>query len=260
MKSFWSGAIGFGLIYIPVRLYTATREKRLDFDLLRKKDLCRIRYARVCRATGEEVPYDQIVKGYEYKKGDYVVLQEDDFRKASPKKSKTIEIKDFVKEEEIDIKYFEKPYFLEPEDGAGKAYSLLREALRKSGKVAVANFVIRNVEHLGVLKSENNILILNQMRFSSEIRVPEGLNIPKSENVSERELEMAIKLVTELTEPFNPERYKDKYTEDLKKMIEEKARGKRVKVKEEAPVATEVTDLMDKLRESLSYARQTGVH
>jgi DNA end-binding protein Ku len=252
MRAIWTGALSFGLINIPVRLYSATAtEDKLDLDMLHKTDLSPIRYARVCRADGQEVPYEDIVKGYEYRKGDYVVLTDEDFKKASPRKTKTIDIMDFTKESDIDTIYYEKPYFLEPDKGAEKAYALLREALKKSKKVGVAQFVLRNREHLGVIKPYGNAILLDQLRYSEELRKPESLNVPKESKASSREIEMALSLIEHLTASFKPEKYKDTYTQDLKKMIAAKAKGKKIVSKEKEPVDTEVVDLIAMLKKSL---------
>lgn len=256
MRSIWSGAVSFGLVLIPVKLYTAVQESAPDLDMLRKQDLCPIRYARVCRNTGEEVPYEDIVKGYQYRKGDYVVLEDEDFRRANVRKTQTIDIIEFVNEGEIDPKLLEKPYYLEPTKQAAKAYALLREALKKTAKVAVGRFVLRNREHLVALRPEEDLIVLEQMRFADEIKKPSGLDLPDKEEANDRELDMAIKLIDQLTEPFRPEQFHDTYREDLEKAIADKARGKPVTTAEEAPVPTEVPDLMARLRESLEQARK----
>jgi DNA end-binding protein Ku len=256
MRSIWSGAISFGLIYIPIRLYTAAQDQSLSFNQLRRGDKCRIRYVRVCGETGEEVPYEDIVKGYEYKKGEYVVLEDEDFERANVKKSKTIEIVNFVNEEEIDQKFLEKPYYLEPDKGAQKVYTLLREALKKSQKVGIARFVLRTKEHMALLKAEDEVIVLNQMRFANEVRDPSGLDLPKQdEKVNDRELEMAVKLVEQLSESWDPEQYKDTYTEDLMRIIQEKIEGREIEPVGEEPEPIEVTDLFAKLSQSLEMAK-----
>ena len=256
MQSIWSGAISFGLIHIPVKLYTAVTENNLDFTMLRKQDLCPIGYARVCRDTGEEVPWEDIVKGYEYKKGDYVVLEDEDFKRANVAKTQTIDVIEFVNATEVDSIYLEKPYYLEPVKEAGKAYVLLREALKKTGKAAVVLFVLRNRQHLALMKPEGDLLILNQMRFASEIRKPDGLTLPAEAEASQKELDMAIRLIDELSEPFRPEEFHDTYREELERVIEEKTQGRTPEPRGEAPVPTAVPDLMAKLRESLEAAKR----
>lgn len=256
MRSIWRGAVSFGLIYIPIRLYNATEAQELNFDLLRRGDHCRINYAKVCRETGEEVPYDEIVRGYEYKKGEYVVLEDDDFKRANVNKTKMVEILTFVDAEEIDEKYLEKPYYLEPEKGAEKVYALLREALRRSNKVGIARFVLRTREHLAMLKSQDNLIVLNQMRFANEIRDPGELNLPGETGVSEKELDMAVKLVEQLSDEWKPDQYTDTYIDDLKRIIQEKVEGKVAEPVEEEPIPVEVTDLFSKLSESLKMAQE----
>ena len=259
MRAIWTGALSFGLVNIPVRLYSASEERGgLDLDMLHKKDLSPIRYARICKADGKEVPWEDIVKGYEYEKGDYVILTDEDFKKANVKKTKTIDIVDFAKEGDIDPIYYEKPYYLEPEKGAFKAYALLREAIKRSKKVGVAKFVIRNREHIGAIRVVGKALVLEQMRYKEDLREPEGLNLPaKDEGASKREIEMALNLIDQLTAGFDPKKFKDTYTEDLKEVIEQKAKGKRPKaknVKKTAPTRTE-HDIMAMLKKSLEKER-----
>ncbi|HEU0051323.1 MAG TPA: Ku protein [Patescibacteria group bacterium] len=254
MRAIWTGAISFGLVNIPVRLYSAAEDRELKFHLLHAKNFAPIRYARISKATGEEVPYEEIVKGYEYQKGDYVVMSDEDFKKADVRKTKTIDIQAFVDEQEIDPIYFAKPYYLEPDKGAAKPYALLREALAQSKKVAVASFVLRNREHLAVLKPVGNVIVLDQLRYASEIRPSEDLEVPAAAEAPKKEVNMALKLVEQLTEHFNPKAFKDTYTSELKQMIEKKARGKTVRVKGEEPEPTRVPDLMAVLEKSLRQA------
>jgi DNA end-binding protein Ku len=248
--------ISFGLINFPVRLYAAAREKTLNFDYLRRRDLCPVRYARVCRSTGEEVAYREIVRGYQYRKGDYVVLEDKDFKSANVKKSRTIEVVDFAPLSEIDVMLFEKPFYVEPQKEAKKVYALFREALRRSGRVGVARFVLRTREHMGILKAEGEAIVLDQMRFGSELLSPKGLDLPGSGELSEREIELALRLIESLSEPFDPGKFRDTYTDELKWIIEDKARGKAVQPREEKPEATEVSDLLARLKESLEYAHR----
>jgi DNA end-binding protein Ku len=252
MRALWSGSLSFGLINIPVRIYSATEDRGLNFDMLHKQDLSPIRYARICKADGKEIPYQDIVKGYEYQEGDYVVLVEEDFKRASVKKTKTIEIIDFVDEKEIDPIYYEKPYYLEPGKGADKAYVLLRESFKKSKKVAIARFVFHHREHIGALKAYGNLLMLDQLRYESEIRKPTELNIPESVKTSPQEVTMALKLIEQLTAHFHPKQYHDTYTDELKKIIEEKAKGKKHRApKGKEPKITEMKDIMHMLKRSL---------
>lgn len=255
MRPMWSGAISFGLIYIPVKMYKATEERHLDIHLYRKGDLCPVQYARVCKATGEKIDYSDIVRGYEYQKGDVVILHDKDFSKAYSKRTETIEIMEFVDIGEIDSKYYERPYYLEPEKGAAKVYSLLVEALRKSKKVGIARFVLRDLEHLGVLKEEKGVLLINQMRFVSEIRKTVELNIPDKQKIAKQELDMAIQLIDQLSTPFEPAKHKDTYSEVLKKAIKSKAGKDSTKVMEAGTGPAEVVDLLSKLRQSLKDAK-----
>lgn len=252
MRTIWKGAISFGLIHIPVRLYPASRSRELAFKLLHKKDLSEIRYARICKEEAKEVPWDEIVKGYEIEEGNFVVLTDEDFQKANVKKSKTIEILDFVFEQEIDPIFYETPYYLEPEKGAAKAYNLLREALRKSEKVAIGHFVFKQHEHLGLIRPHGDLLILNQLRYVSELVNPTQINIPKEGKISKQEMEVALKLIEHLTHPFQPERYSDTYTEDLKTLIAQKSKRKKVVAKEKPEKTAKIHDIMTLLKQSLN--------
>lgn len=251
MRALWSGLISFGLINIPVNLYGATNERRLSFDMLHAKDLSPIRYARICRTDGKEIPWEEIVKGYEYQEGDYVVLTDEDFKKANLNKTKAIEILDFVNQNEIEEIFLEKPYYLEPEKNAEKAYALLREALKKSKKLGVAKFVLRNREHLAILKPKDDVIVLNQMRFKDEIRSTEDLRLPAKNLIKPDEIDMALKLINELAGPFESDKYHDTYTEELEEIIQKKAKGIKPKAKGKIPEATKVPDLMSVLKESL---------
>jgi DNA end-binding protein Ku len=259
MRAIWTGAISFGLVNIPVRLYSASEERELHFDLLHKKDLSPIRYARVCRADGKEIPYEDIVKGYEYQDGDYVVLMDEDFKKTNIRKTKTIDIAEFTNEEEIDSMYFDKPYYLEPAKGAEKAYAVLREALKKSKKVGLAKYVLRNRERMGALTIRGKLIVLNQMRYQSEIRKPEDLKLPDKKSVQAKEISIALALIDQLTVPFEPEKFKDEYSQELKKVIKLKSKGKIPKAKGKEPTPTKMPDLMQALRKSLEeQQRQSG--
>ncbi len=253
MRPIWSGALSFGLINIPIQLYSGTTDRGISFDMLHKKDLSPIRFARMCKAEEKEVPWEEIVKGYEYEKGEYVVLTEEDFVKASPKRTKTLEISCFCDEAEIDSMLFEKPYFLEPGKGAGKTYLLLNEALKKAGKVAVATYVLHTKAHVGMIKPYGRGLILNQLRFESELKKFEEIELPVAK-IQPKELETAIKLIDQLTESFDASQYKDTYTDDVKALIEEKLNKKPRKKKaaaEEVQEFTPVEDIMSKLKASL---------
>lgn len=260
MRALWTGTLSFGLINIPIRLYSATMDHGLNFDMLHKKDLSPIRYARICKSDGKEIPYQDVVKGYQYQKGDYVVLVEEDFKRANLKKTKSIEILDFVDENEIDPIYYEKPYYLEPGKGADKAYVLLRESLKKSKKVGIARFVFHHREHIAVIKPHNEMIMLDQLRYESEIKKPSQLHIPESAKMSKQEVTMALKLIEQLSSHFHPKEYHDTYTEELKEIIEEKAKGKKHRPsKEKEPKVTDVKDIMRMLKESLeTHQRKTA--
>ncbi len=255
MRAIWSGALSFGLVNIPVKLYSATAGMGIDLTMLHKKDLSPIRYAKICRLDGKEIPYEDIVKGYEYQKGDFVILTEEDFKKANVEKTKAIEIESFAKESEINPIYFEKPYYLEPEKGAEKAYALLRESLKKSKKIGIARFVLRNREHLAAIRPEDKVIVLEQMRFEEEVKSPADLALPDAKKAGNREVEIALALIDQLTEHFNPKKYKDTYTDELKKVIEAKAKGKPIKTKGKERQATEVADIMAMLKKSLEKER-----
>ncbi len=226
MRSIWSGSLSFGLINIPIKVYPAAEEHVLEFDMLHKKDLSPIRYARICKMEGKEIPYDEIVKGYEYEKNEYIVIDKEDFKAANAKKTSMIEIQHFAHLQEIDPIYFDKPYYLEPDNKSAKAYHLLKEALQKSKKVAVASFVFRNKEHFGILRPLDHILVLIQLRYQLEIRSFQELQVPK-EKISPKEMDVALMLINKLTQPFNPEKYHDTYTEELIALIEQKVKGKK---------------------------------
>jgi DNA end-binding protein Ku len=257
MRSIWSGSLSFGLVNIPIKLYVATEEKTVSLDMLHKKDLSPIRYAKICRAEEKEVPYDEIIKGYEVDKDDYVVVTSDDMQKANVKKTKSIEIMQFVKEEEIDSMYFEKPYYLEPAKGAEKSYALLLEALNKSKKVGIAKFVLRTRERVAIVKPRSNALVLDQMRYYQDIRTTKELNLPEEANLKEREIGMAVAFIEQLTEKFDPKQFHDTYKDELEKIIEAKSKGETVRVKGKEPVATKAEDLMELLKASLE---QRAVH
>ena len=255
-RPIWTGMISFGLVNVPVTLHSAVKPEIHAMNYLRKDDLCPISYKKVCRSTGEEVPFKNIVKGYEYKEGDYVVLSDEDFQKADVKRTSTIDIEVFVDEKDVDPKYIEKPYYLEPDKKAHKAYALLREAMVKSKKIAIGRFVLKDREHLVMLKPEGGVILLVQLRFAATLRSPAELNLPAKVDVPKNQMELALELIKKFEGPFKPEAYKDAYAAELKSIIAAKAKGKTVHVPEqEAPRATEVEDIMAKLKESLSATR-----
>ncbi len=254
MHAIWTGSIGFGLVNIPVRLFSATQDSKLDLDMLDKHGHANIKYARINANTGKEVPWANIVKGYKYN-DEYVVLTDTDFEKVSPKKSKMIDITEFVKEESIDTTYYETPYYLEPTKGGEKAYVLLREALKQSGKVALGEYILRNRENLCLLKAQDDVILLLKIRFAEEIRDYEDLNIPKDITVKPAELKMAQTLINQLTpKKFSMAKYKDTYDEELMKIIEAKAKGKKITTPKFKIVHNKSKDLMAQLKASLGSA------
>jgi DNA end-binding protein Ku len=254
MRAIWKGSISFGLVNIPIALYPATRKEDLKFRLLRAKDLSPVNYKRVAEKDGREVPWDEIVKGYEYEKGKFVVLNEKDFQRVDLEATQTVDIKDFVNLDEIDPMYFYKPYYLEPQKGGDKAYVLLREALADGKKVGIAKVVIKTRQYLAGVKALKHALVLELMHFAEELADAEKLNVPKKVEVGKREKEMAEALVKSMTSKWDPEKYKDDYRDALMEVIEEKVEsgGKEIaeKPKEKRP-STKVIDLVAVLQESL---------
>jgi Ku protein, prokaryotic len=250
MRAIWSGSIGFGLVNIPVKMYSAVESSTLDLDMLDKKDHANIKFKRVNENTGKEVAWENIVKGYLVNEK-YVVLDKSDFEKASPEKTKHIEITQFVDEKEIDSTYFEVPYFLEPDKTGARAYALLRDALKKSGKAGVGMFVMRDREHVAVIKAKDDVIILNRIRFADEIRSPKDLKLPETKAKPD-ELKMAMALINQLSQKFDPRKYKDDYTEKLLKIINAKAKGKKAPFKPMKVVHSSTKDLMEQLKASLN--------
>ena len=253
-RAIWKGSISFGLVNIPIALYPATRREELKFRLLRKTDLSPVNYKRVAEKDGKEVPWDQIVKGYEYEKGKYVVLQDEDFQRVDIEATQTVDIQDFVELDEIDPIFFYKPYYLEPQKGGDKAYALLRDALKDSKKVGVAKVVIKTREYLAGVKPEDGALVLELMHFADELAETNKLHIPKKVEVGKREMDMAKSLIGSMSSKWNPEKYHDDYREALMEVIEEKveAGGKEIEEKpRKAPKPTKVIDLVSVLQKSL---------
>ena len=256
MRAIWSGAIGFGLVNIPIKLYSASEESSLDLDMLDKKDFSNIKFKRVNEKTGKEVAYENIVKGYKME-DKYIVLEKADFEAASPEKSKILSIKQFVKHDEIDPAYFETPYFLEPQKNGEDAYRLLLKALIKSKMAGIGTFILREKEILCLVRPyEDNILMVNRMRFPQEIRSFEELKLPSNKAPNADELKMAESLISQLATDFSPEKYKDTYHDDLMKIIEQKAKGKEFKAAEEKETEGTATDLMAQLKASLEAGKK----
>jgi len=254
----WNGSISFGLVTIPVALYPATRREELNFRLLRKSDQSPVNYKRVAQVDGKEVPWENIVKGYEYEKGKFIVIKDEDFKRVDLEAAaQTIDIMDFVEVEEINPMYFQKPYYLEPQKGGEKAYSLLREALRDSGKIGIAKVIIRTREHLAGVKAQGNAVILEIMHFGDELIDADTIKFPKASRARPKEVEMARKLIEGMTTKWDPNKYKDEYKTQLMKMIQEKI--KHPQKKQTAPKAqkkpSNIIDLMSVLKESLSHTK-----
>jgi DNA end-binding protein Ku len=265
-RAIWKGSIDFGLVNIPVRLYSAESSHGLSFDLLDKRDFSRIRYRRVNEKTGREVPWEDTVKGYEYKKNQYVALSDDDFAQANVEATQTIAITDFVNSADVSPIFYDKPYYLEPLKNGYRAYALLREVLQQTGKVGIAKVVIRSRQHLAMVLPQDPLLILNLLRFPDELRDPSSLDLPKngtrSAAVSAQEIKMAERLVETMVGKWQPEKYRDEYHDDLMKLIEQKIESGKTKVVETAkPGATreqrgKVIDIMHLLRQSVERADQ----
>jgi DNA end-binding protein Ku len=260
-RAIWSGSISFGLLNVPVKLYSAVSKQTVRFRELREDDGARIRHKRVAEADGKEVPYEKIVKGYEYAPDQYVVLKRDELAELEPKRTRAIEIQDFVDLDDIDPIYFEQPYYLGPDKGAAKAYALLVQAMKESRKVAVARFVLRNKEHLAAIRPMDDVLTLATMRFHDEVSSPQDLDgevfeDEKPKKPDKRELEMAKQLIDSLTTDFKADKYRDEYREELLSLLERKAAGKEVvSAPTEEPKPTKAPDLMAALEESLAAVR-----
>lgn len=249
MRSMWKGALSFGLVSIPIEMYLASKEREFKFVLLHDKDFSPIRYARICKEEEKEVPWNHVVKGFETEKGNFTIMASEDFKKAGQERSETIDIQLFAHEDEVDTIYFEKPYYLEPQRGASKAYALLVAALKKSKKVGIATYVLHDRAHLGLIKTQGDILILNQMRYSSEIVKANSLKIPKG-SLSAKEVSMALELVESMTDAFKAEHFKDTYAQQLKKIMQGKSKKVAVAASKKQPSA-KVYDIMSALKASL---------
>jgi len=259
MRPIWSGALTFGLVNIPVRLHSAVQAKdRVSFRLLHKKDLSPIRYERVCQKEGEAVDWKEIVKGYEYTKGKFVVLEDEDFKAAAIESSKTIEIMDFVKADEIDPRFFDTPYYLAPAKGGEKPYALLREAIKSTGTVGIGKITMRtNSLHLAGVKAVGDAIVLDLMRFADELVDLDEVTFPNDDSVRPQELQMAEQLIANLTDTFDPSKYVDDYRSNLMKIIRAKMKGKAIEIEEpEERESTQVVDLIARLQESLEMGKK----
>jgi DNA end-binding protein Ku len=260
-RAIWSGSISFGLLNVPVKLYSAVSKQTVRFRELREGDGSRVKHKRVAESDGKEVPYEKIVKGYEYAPDQYVVLTKEELSELEPQRSRTIEIQDFVDLDDIDPIYFEQPYYLGPDKGAARAYALLVQAMKESHKVAIARFVLRNKEHLAAIRPMEDVLTLTTMRFHDEVTSPKDLDgevfeEEKPKKPDQREIQMAKQLIESLTGDFKPDSYRDEYREELLDLLERKAEGKEVvSAPTEEPKPTKAPDLMAALEESLAAVK-----
>jgi len=254
-RALWKGSISFGLVNIPIELHTAVRNHRPKFRMLHAKDRSPVRFERVCIRDGHPVAWEDLVKGYEYEKGHFVVLTKEDFAAAALEKTRTIDIIDFVDAEEIDDRYFETPYYLVPAKGGERAYALLREAIRESERVGVAKFILRDAQHLAAIEVIKDAIVLTMMRFADELVDERQFDLPAAKDVRRQELDMAKSLVNSLAAEWDPSKYTDQYRENLMRIIESKAKGKHIDLEApEEPRQAEVVDLMERLRRSLAQA------
>jgi DNA end-binding protein Ku len=259
MRAMWKGAIAFGLVNIPVELYSATREHRPKFRLLHAKDESPVHYERVCQSEGKPVGWEDLVKGFEYEKGQFVVLTKDDFKTAALEKTKTIDILDFVDPKEVDERYFETPYYLQAGKGADRAYALIREAIRESGKIGIAKIILRDAQHLAAVEAIGDALVLTMMRFADELADLREFTFPRKGEIRPAELRMARQLVDSLSAKWEPAKYTDEYKENLMRVIKGKLKGKTPRLKErETPQQADVVDLMARLRASLEGRAEKG--
>jgi len=256
-RAIWSGSISFGLVNVPVKLFSATEQKDVAFHQFAEGTDDRIRNKRVNERTGKEVEYKDIVKGYEVSKGKYVIVTPEELESVEPGQTKTIDIEDFVALSDVDPIYFEKTYYVAPDDGDGpkRAYALLREAMKKSDKIAVGRFVMRTKQYLVALRPIDDVLALTTLYFADEIRERKDLEVPGKVKIADREMDIAMRLIDSLTSPWKPERYEDTYREEVLKLVKAKAKGKEIVTEKEAPAAP-VTDLLAALEASVAEARQ----
>jgi len=256
MRAIWKGAISFGLVNIPIALYSATRSEEVRFRLLRADDLSPVNYKRVAEADGKEVPWDKIVKGYEYEKGRFVVLKDEDFRRVDIEATQTVDIASFVKLDEVNPIFFHKPYYMEPQKGGDKAYVLLRDALRASGRIAIAKVVIKTRQHLAAVKPQGKGLMLELMHFASELIDIDEFKLPESKETGKKELQMAQALIDSMSDEWKPEEYVDEYRAAIEKVIEEKLEhgDQSAPTPARKQKATNVIDLVSVLQKSLDQS------
>ncbi|HZS57817.1 MAG TPA: Ku protein [Gemmatimonadaceae bacterium] len=261
MAAIWKGAISFGLVNIPIELRTAVRSDNdgISFRQLHEKDLSPIHMDRICNLEEKAIPYSEIVKGYEYAKGKFVVITDEEIKAAQPQSSKAIDIQDFVQESEIDPRYFDTPYFCVPQKGGERAYALLRETIRNTKMVGIGKFALRNRESLAAIKVIGDAIVLEMMRFGTELINPEEFTFPSSKDVKPQELKMAEQLVAQFATTFDGSKYTDDYRAYIMRLIDDKLKGKEISTEEaEEPEGTPVLDLMARLRESLEQGRKKG--
>ncbi len=261
----WKGSISFGLVHVPVALYSAEQRNELSLSMVDRRDGAPVGYKRFNKSTGKEVPWDDVTKGYEYEKGSYIVLEEEDLQAANAKATQTVDIMGFVEGAEIPFMYYSRPYVLEPINKGEKVYALLREALRKTGKVGIAKVVLRSREHLAALVAQDDLLVLELLRFQYELRDMSQFSVPKGDlndlGVTKKELEMAERLVQDMTETWSPEQYKDEYREDVLQMIEQKVSKGGITsapAASEGPKSADVIDLMALLKRSVEKQGKNG--
>jgi DNA end-binding protein Ku len=269
-RPLWKGAVSFGLVHIPVILASAENRNNFDLTMLDRRNMKPVGFKRYNKETEKEVGWDDIVKGYEYEKGRYVVLTENDFKRANVEATQTVDIMAFVDADEVAPTYFETPYYLAPDKRGEKGYALLRETLKASNKIAIATVVIRTRQYLAALIPSGNVIVLNTLRYQNELKSAKDLEVPsgnlKTSGISPREIEMAKKLVEEMTEPWKPERYRDTYHDDLMKLIDERIKTGKTEIVteadegEEKPVRGEVIDLMALLKRSVQAKAQSSSH
>ena len=259
-RQLWKGAIQFGLVHVPVSLYPAEHRDELSFTLLDRRDMQPVGYQRVNKSTGDEVAFEDVVKGYEYSKGEYVILEKEDFKRANVEATQTVDIVGFVDADSIPPYYFDAPYYLAPDKHGAKGYALLRETLERTGRVGIATVVIRTRQHVAALYPQGGVLVLNTLRYHDEMRDAGELDVPaslKAAKVQPRELDMAERLVEDMATDWKPERFKDTYRDDLMKFIEEKAAGKpRGKAAAKKPREAEVIDFAKLLEKSLAAVKK----
>ena len=258
MRAIWKGSLSFNLVNIPITLYTAVRREELKFHMLRKSDMSKINYKRVAEADGKEVPWEEIVKGYEYEKGQFVVLKEEDFKRVDIEATQTISIKEFVKVADVNPIYFYKPYYIEPAKGGDMAYALLRDAMEKSEKIGIAEVVLRQREHLAAVKPQDGGLVLELMHYSDELVSTDEFRKPSGKESGAKELQMARSLVDMMTGEWDPDKYHDDYKKALQKVIDEKIKhpGGAAPKAQPARKPTNVVDLVAVLQESLRTAKE----